>query len=340
MRLTSRSRWLGALLAVVAAGVPSSCSASLRTLRWFEAGGIPCVALSDMARLYGLRMNAATADRIVMSSKYHSILFQPDSRRISMMDVQVWLQHPVMKARGRWAVHRTDADALLDPILRPYLYLRNRGSSVIVLDAGHGGKDGGAVTDGGIAEKNLTLEVVRRVRARLAQDGDLRVALTRDDDTFLELEDRSRIATQLKADLFVSVHMNSSPDPTSKGVETYVLSKAGAPSTNAQDQRPSTRYGTLDGNAYDAASSVLGFHLQKRMVRGLEAEDRGLRHARFVVLKEAPCAAALVECGFLSNYGEARRLADPANLDVAADAIARGIVDYINQVRKAQLALP
>lgn len=340
INLRFKNRWRACAVALAAAGLPLSAPGSLQTLRWYESGGMPWVALSDMARLYGLRMNAAASDRIVLSSKYHSMLLQPDGRKVSLMDVQVWLQHPVTRARGRWAVHRTDSDSLLDPILRPYLYLRNQGGTVVVLDAGHGGKDGGAVSAGGVAEKDLTLDLVRRVRREVARDDDLRVYLTRDNDVFLELDDRSRLATQWKADLFVSIHMNSSPDPSSKGIETYIVSKAGAPATNAQDQRPSTRYSAQGGNSFDAASSVLGFHLQKRLVRGTQQEDRGLRNARFVVLKDAPCAAALVECGFLSNYGEARRFSDAAQLDATAAAIARGISDYVNQVRKAQIALP
>jgi N-acetylmuramoyl-L-alanine amidase len=96
----------------------------------------------------------------------------------------------------------------------------------------------------------------------------------------------------------------------------------------------------VPGNAHDAASAVLGFSIQRRLVRDTQMADRGLRYARFSVLKNSPCAAALVECGFLSNPTEARRLADPAHRDRIARSIAQGIMDYGAAVRKAQLSRP
>lgn len=304
------------------------------------ANGQPYVRIADMARLYGLRVSSAADEQLVLSSLYHSMIFEAGNRRISLMDVQVWLQHPVSRLRGRWVVHRSDADFLLDPILRPYRFLRTRGATVIVLDAGHGGKDGGTESVvPGLVEKDLTLDIVRRVRACLPR-GDLDVRLTRDDDVYLDLDERSRLASRWNPDVFISVHCNSGPDPMAEGIETYILSKAGAASTNTRDPSPSPAYRAQPGNAHDAASAVLGFALQKRMLRETGAPDRGLRHARFAVLKGAPCAAALVECGFLSNPMEAQKLASPDYRDRLALSIARGLLDYATAVRKAQLWLP
>jgi len=276
---------------------------------------------------------------MVLSSMYHSMVFESASRRMSLMDVQVWLQYPVARMRGRWAIHQSDAELLIDPILRPYRYLGQRGSGVVVLDAGHGGRDGGAESVvHGWAEKDLALDIARRVRECLPRES-WTVRMTRDSDVFIELEERARIAARWQPDVFISIHCNSGPDPQANGIETYILTKAGAASTNVREPAPASWCRFLPGNHHDAASAVLGFALQRRMLRGTEAQDRGLRHARFAVLRDAPCAAALVECGFLSNAAEARRLADPDYRDRIARAIAQAIMDYGAAVQKARLAM-
>ena len=331
-------RALALALALAPAWRAPPAGATPRSLSYVQVGNQSFVRLSDMARLYGLRVSGAENGHVVLSSAYHSMIFEPDSRKMSLMDVQVWLQNPVTRIRGRWAVNRLDADNTLDPILRSYQYLRNRGASVVVIDAGHGGRDGGAESPAtGLLEKDANLDIARRVRALLVR-ADVRTLMTREDDVFLELEDRCAIASRWSPDVFVSIHCNSGPDSDAEGVETYILSKAGGASTNARDQAPSTAYRTQPGNSHDAASAVLGFVLQKRLLRDTGAEDRGLRHARFAVLKDAPCAAALVECGFLSNRAEALRLGDSAYRDRLARAIAQGVLDYCAAVRKAQIS--
>jgi N-acetylmuramoyl-L-alanine amidase len=334
-------RLVAALAAVLLMG-PSrpAAEAAPRPLSYVRVGDDAFVRLADMARLYGLRLAGGSDGDVVLSSSYHSMIFEPDSRKISVMDVQVWLQRPVARIRGRLAVHRTDADTTIDPILRSHLHLRNRGASVVVIDAGHGGRDGGAESVvPGLIEKDATLDIAQRVRALLVR-ADVRALLTREEDVFLELDERCRIAARWSPDVFVSIHCNSGPDSDAQGVETYVLSKAGAASTNARDQSPSTTHRTQPGNSHDAASAVLGFALQKRLLRDTGAEDRGLRHARFAVLKDAPSSAALVECGFLSNRAEALKLNDPAYRDRLARSIAQGILDYCSAVRKAQISMP
>lgn len=327
-----------ALALAVACG-PAAVAAP-RSLPYVQLGSQSFVRLSDMARLYGLRVSGGGNGHVVLSSSYHSMIFEPDSRKMSLMDVQIWLQNPVTRIRGRWAINRRDADSTLDPILRSYLHLRNRGASVVVIDAGHGGKDGGAESRvSGLVEKDANLDIARRVRALLVR-ADVRTLMTREEDVFIELDDRCAIASRWSPDVFVSIHCNAGPDSDAQGIETYILSKAGAASTNTRDQAPSTSYRSQPGNSHDAASAVLGFALQKRMLRDTGAEDRGLRHARFAVLKDAPCAAALVECGFLSNRSEALKLGDPAYRDRLARSIAQGVLDYCSTVRKAQISAP
>lgn len=329
-------RWWGCGVATMSAFLMCG-AAGPDALPVWKADGEPYVRIADMARLYGLRAATAGEQQMVLSSMYHSMVFESASRRMSLMDVQVWLQYPVVRIRGRWAIHQSDAESLLDAILRPHRYLGQRSSGVVVIDPGHGGRDGGAesVVNGHV-EKDLVLDIARRVRECLPTDL-WTVRMTRESDVFIELDERARLAARWRPDVFVSIHCNSAPDSDANGVETYILSKAGAASTNTRDPLPSSSYRFWPGNHHDAASAVLGFALQRRLLRGTQAQDRGLRHARFAVLRDAPCAAALVECGFLSNPMEARRLADPEYRGRIAQAIAQGILDYGAMVQKARL---
>jgi len=334
-----RMRWAAAWAALLCAVAAPRGEAAVRGLRAFSSGGLSYVRLGDLAAFYGLEISETAAGRVVLSSKYHSMVFVGDSRVSSLLGVQVWLQQPLTRLGGRWCVSKADAERLIDPVLRTRAFLSTRRAASVVLDPGHGGEDAGAIGPRGVREKNLTLDLAVRVRDRLAREG-LRVGLTRTADRAADLDARARTAARFGADLFVSLHFNASTDASVNGIETYVLSKAGYPSTNARDQRPSARYTALTANAHDAASSVLGFQLHKAVVRGAGLDDRGLRHARFQVLRSAPCPAVLVECGYLSNRTHERRLSDAAYRDQLARAIAQGIVAYVQEVRRARLSGP
>ena len=195
-----------------------------------------------------------------------------------------------------------------------------------------------------VGRVEIRIGIARRVRARLAGSG-LKVLLTREGDRFLELDTRTRLAARWNAHLFVSLHGNSSPDRTASGIETFILAKPGGASTHASDgrsARPSQRwrYPAVAANTHDAPSALLGFRLQRQLVRRAPAEDRGLKHARFAVLKTAPCPAALVEVGFLSRRTEEDRLARADYRDRLADAIARAILDYRADLQRAQVMRP
>ena len=339
--MPSRQAWARGVLtaagSVILAAATTCCGAP-RALRPYAWEGHTYVSLSDAARFYGMRAERGPVE-FILRENGRRLSFEPDGRRSSILGVQVWLQHPLTRARGRWAVNQADFDGLVDPIVRPTFWLYSRRAALVAIDAGHGGRDGGTAGPDGVMEKTLNLDLARRVRRRLAEEG-FEVRMTRESDEFLELDERSARAAAWGADVFVSIHLNSSADPASRGVETYVLSKAGFASTNADDQRPSSRYRPSGGNRHDAASAVLGFFVQRRIVETAGAEDRGLRHARFAVLRQAPCAAVLVEGGFLSSPDEARQLTDPAHRDRIADGIARGAADYACAVTKARLAPP
>ncbi len=342
--------------AALANAGPATAGAAPGGRRAFTHGDVERVTLAAFAAAHGLAVEDRAEAGLWLGRRNPTLRLMPGGRRASIRGVQVWLQHPLERVGDDWVLARVDADATLSPLLRPHRYLAGRTPGagapspvfegvpytgarpalVVVLDPGHGGADGGASGPDGLLEKDLALDLARRTRTRLERAG-LRVHLTREDDRFVDLADRPALAARLRADVFVSIHLNASDDPSAAGVETYVLSKPGFPSTNHPTGRPSPRWGADPGNAHDAANAILGFLLQRRMLGEGRARDRGLRHARFLVLRQAPCPAALVECGFLTNAGDARRLADEGARARMADAIALGILDYANEVRRARL---
>jgi N-acetylmuramoyl-L-alanine amidase len=220
---------------------------------------------------------------------------------------------------------------------------------VIVLDAGHGGHDTGAVGPGGLQEKELVLDVTRRV-ARLLEDRlGVKVRLSRDSDQFVALRDRTTFANRERADLFVSIHANAHRETASAGVETYFLSSEATDGTARQvaalensvvqlEKVPVRTNGRLDAlkailwdlaqSEFQQESSRLAEVVQDSMTQSLRIPNRGVKQAGFYVLGGAAMPAILIEIGFVTNPREERRLKDPRYRDEIARAIFAGLADY------------
>ncbi len=216
---------------------------------------------------------------------------------------------------------------------------------VVVLDPGHGGEKDGALSVEGRREKDITLQIARRVKKRLERQG-ARVVLTRGGDETVDLPRRAAIANDEEADLFVSLHLNSAPGgpgSTARGIETYFLSadatdasaSAVAARENADRFRttdPSDTVGgildDLEDQANLAESSRLAQALHGALVRATRAPDRGVKQAPFHVLAGARMAAVLLELGFVSHPVEGKDLARPARQEAIAGAVAAGIAAW------------
>lgn len=310
--------------------------AGLRGVKTVKWGGDEYVALSEAASFYGMRTPPTLGKTIPLRSQWSEIDFEENSRKVSFNGMQVWLHMPVTRIRHRWSIVASDMAFAVDPLLRPGVYLKGKRCKTVVLDPGHGGQDRGASGWRAVEEKRVVLDVARRARALLANEG-FTVYLTRDGDRYLTLDERCRLADRWGADVFVSIHMNASRSASPSGIETYVLASPGYPPTNASrvQRVPST---PAPGNRHEEANAILGCYLHKGLLDRLKRPDRGLRRARFVVLKEAPCPAALVECGFVSNRKEAELMLQPAHREAMAKGLADGIVSYANAIRRAELA--
>jgi N-acetylmuramoyl-L-alanine amidase len=175
---------------------------------------------------------------------------------------------------------------------------------VVVLDAGHGGKDPGAPSCLGIWEKSVNLSVAQTAAALLRRRG-VNVVMTRSDDTFVELEERAAIANRRGAELFVSIHSDAARNPAAKGFTVYVARAANGRTLAAAE-------------VIRARMSATGTH------------DRGVRRADYRVLVRTACPAVLVELGYLSNRYEAARLADASHRRRLAGAISGGVIEFIH----------
>ena len=270
-----------------------------------------------------------------VSNRWTSVSIATGSRRATVNGRLIWMSLPNLELAGHPALSRLDESKTLRPILQPEWCLPPNEGEHVVLDPGHGGHDTGARGKGGTLEKAMTLDISKRVAAHLDARG-IPWRMTRTDDRFIELPDRARFATANAARLFVSIHLNSSGNPQSSGVESFALSLPGAPSTNDPDaQAPPALENP--GNRFDEANIVLAHLLQDSLLERETGADRGVRRARFSVLRDAPCPAALVECGFLSNLEEEQRILDTGHREKIAASITDGITRYMNAERRADI---
>lgn len=285
----------------------------VRLLSWARDNGF--------ARGWGPRENAV----LLTNPNGTRLQFVVDSREARVKSLQVWLLFPLASRGGELFLAQADLDHTLRPLLTPPRNRDGKKIKTICLDPGHGGKDPGNRA-GSKQEKDYVLRLAFELRDQLKRAG-FKVYLTRSTDTFIELPDRPAIARRRKADLFVSLHFNAAESGRgeAKGAEVYAYTPAGAPSTNARGEGGG---GSAPGNQFNEQNLLLAHEIQKALVRQLDVEDRGVRRARFVVLREAAMPATLVEAGFLSHPVEGKKITDAAYRRRVAQAIAEGIGSY------------
>ena len=331
-----------AVATIAAAGLlvvlPVSAQAQVKTLKATVFKGIRYVALKDLATMYGLTLKAGSAPKSwVIAGEYVRLEFSQDTRQAVVNGTVAWLHAPIAKVKGDWSISDADAQYVVDPLVRPSAYLSARETKLVVIDPGHGGKDPGTLSSAGLQEKALNLDVARRVVNHLAVAG-VKAVLTRTSDTFVELSDRPKAATKAKGDLFVSIHMNSAATKSVRGIETFSVAAAGhAPTAGGT---PGAKYPAVPNNAFNHSSEILAYQIQKALIGVTRTEDRGVKHARFVVLRESAMPATLVECGFLSHAPEAQKLGTPSYRETIAQGIAQGILNYIALVNRAKQLRP
>lgn len=314
----------------------------IRAFDWETAtsNGREYVTLRSFCAFYGFPYQVPSGnDRFVSRNAYHSISLKVGTSDMYLDGVHYVMSFPIENGDHDWLVSRMDVIKLFEPILRPTEISGRHTIRGVVIDAGHGGSDNGATSRLG-TEKEYTLDTAYRLAKILGDEG-LKTVFTRRTDVFVDLYERAHIASLYPDYAFVSIHYNSAM-PEARGLETYCLSPRGAAST-------SSAYLTrgdiqkLPGNDYDTQNILLASMVHSEIIKlnpGDPTADRGVKRARFVVIKQNVLPAILVEGGFLSNHMEAARVDQSAYRQKLAEAIARGVIRFANVMGDRNLPMP
>ena len=304
--------------------------ASLASPRWPSNWVNSWIPLEDWARFNRLAEPVRTkagVDAVFRVHGSNSFLVLQAGNRAVVSDGQVcWLGFTPKLLKGQLYVHSLDAQKFLQPLLHGARMPPLRTERVLVIDAGHGGRDGGTSSPfSRTVEKTYTLDWALRLQNLLLTNG-WKVVMTRTNDADLPLPERIAIADRCRADLFISLHFNAAPDNRAlSGIETYCLTPSGLPADLIREGADNVRM-VFPNNAYDGQNLLFAYGLQRVLVQATGAKDRGVRHARFMsVLRGQQRPAVLIEGGYLSNAAEARKIALPSYRQTLAEAVARAL---------------
>ncbi len=323
---------LVAFLAFLAATGSSQAAGEWKVIK---VGQWDYLSVENIAQFYGFAGSIEPIEKTVRLDNGRSQLeLTLDSREAIVNGVRNWLCFPVIEKDGKYLVSRIDLAKTIEPQFRPHLINNIRSLKTVVIDAGHGGVEKGAASSYG-NEKDFTLDVAQRLKKMLEAKG-LRVVMTRQHDDLVPLPQRARIANATKDSIFVSIHFNATDwNSDATGFEIYSLTPRGAPST--QDNSLKARFGNMQaGSPVDAASLILSTSVYHSMLGYMPEFDRGVKRARFAVLRLTQIPAILVEGGFLTERDESRLIAKPAWREQLAQSIAVGIESYRGLVEKKQ----
>ena len=293
------------------------------------------VPLADFGRSIGFSSYPEKrSDELVLQNRSTRMVFDVNSAQAQIAGMNVRLSFPVASQYGQLLVSQLDLDTAIRPLLYPQKSYGKR-ITTICLDPGHGGKDSGNHVGGlfGHSEKTYTLALALELRKQLQAAG-YRVILTRSKDVYVDLPTRPAIADRNGADLFISLHFNATPVDKAdiSGPETYCITPVGAPSSNAHSEPgefgAQMDLGTTAANREENKSLVLAYQMEKSLVTNLRANDRGVRRARFAVLRDTTMPAILIEGGYMTHPAESKKIYDAAYRTEMAAAIVKGISAY------------
>jgi N-acetylmuramoyl-L-alanine amidase len=314
--LLPRRKIVGTATIAVLAALPLSA----QYVRFTKAYGKHYVYLVDVARYYGMRLRVGRK-KCFMTSKYSQLSFTFNKRAGFINNVKVNFMNAPFINKGKPFVSEHDFLLLIDPVLRKKA-LRRHKLTTIMIDPGHGKQDTGAI-GARYKEKNIVLLIAKELKKKLTLLG-FKVLMTRSSDKFPSLKDRSDLANKLKPDIFISIHCNSAASKTADGVETYCMTPAGEASSSEHTPQSAKQ----KGNNHDKENVRLAYEIQKNLIRCTKATDRGVKFARFFVLKNINCPGVLVETGFLSNSSEEARLGRESYRAKIVNGLLKGILAY------------
>ncbi|MDE0555691.1 MAG: N-acetylmuramoyl-L-alanine amidase [Candidatus Poribacteria bacterium] len=326
----------------------------------YADSGLLAYAQLELARLYARQgyltraetfysnlINAATNKEIVAAASVELQAFKSKPKQMVSSPkniVQTQTDTPKQLPTQSKSKPKLSASASGKKELDPESLTREFGlmAKTIVIDPGHGGKDPGALGAGVIQEKGIVLSISEKLKEVLTAKG-YSVLMTRHTNRLIPLKERTQFATRHKADLFLSIHANASENPQANGIETYYLDVS---STDKASEQIAARENVNSGYSIQELESLLkgiiresksedskrlAEHVQRKLVQTTGAVDRGVKHARFVVLIGTKVPAILIETGFVSNSTERRKLATSAYQSKIAAAIAEGVDEFLGK---------
>ncbi len=292
------------------------------------------VSLRSFCKFYKFNYpeNSLDQEEITLKSPSFQLKIRKGSRNCFLNGARIWSTYNIVQTDSDWLISRKDVSKFFEPLLRPVNLEINSETKGVVIDPGHGGDDRGAVSRKGIREKEMTLDTAFRLEKILKSRG-IATVMTRRKDVFIELEERANIAARYPDYIFVSLHFNDASG-SARGIETYCFPPLGASSTEYEGRIFKRDSVTMPGNKSDLLNIFLATSIHKEIIQlnpKDEEADRGVKRARFVVLKENSIPAVLVEGGFLSNRTESSRISSSDYRQSLAEKIANGIEYYYNR---------
>ena len=286
------------------------------------------VPIEDVAAFY--KLNAPQIDRgsFTITGQGRTIRGTGGGREVYINNVKYVLCFDVISKGGRLLISAMDVTKIIEPVMRPGKIKNATAVRTVILDAGHGGHDSGARGPLGV-EKDAALDVVLRAKKLLEESG-YNVRMTRMTDVFIPLEKRPAMANKYPNAIFISVHFNKSNTPGGTGIETYALAPRGVPSMDEENLSYSD-FKPYPGHQRDSENIALSTAMHSSLLRHLKLFDRGIKRARFVVIRDVDIPGVLLEGGFMNHPVDARQIATTAY----RESFARAIVEGVNRYKSA-----
>lgn len=306
--------------------LPSPARADWKTTKINEITYVP---LTDCAAAFSMSPAKARKDKreLAFAGEFHQLVVKTGTRETIIDGVRHWLSFPIATSSGKVFVSLADINVTLGPAMRPGSIKQIGKVKTVVLDPGHGGHDKGGRSAYGY-EKDYTLDVVNRVRGILEKKK-VKVVQSRLSDFFVDLTARPAMTDNYKDPIFVSIHFNSAGwKPSATGIEVYALPPRGLPTTGKAPD-PILDRRASEGNAIEPASFVLANTLHHTLLGKTGSFDRGVKRARYAVLRHSDVPSILIECAFLTNPQEAKNIHSSAWREKFSQSVADGILAYM-----------
>jgi N-acetylmuramoyl-L-alanine amidase len=318
---------------VFALRIALACALSLAFVRqawaddWevIKADGRDYVSFANVARFYHLPRYASVNRTVSLRDDRRALRAQAGTSEFYIGGIRFFSDYPLLSKGEENFISAMDVAKIVEPVLRPDKISGADEIKTVVLDPGHGGNDSGTSGPWG-NEKTYTLAVALIARDELLRAG-FKVEMTRAEDKDVSLEERVDFANRFAKAVFVSIHFNSAA--SGSGAETYALAPAGVPSNASGEDHPgSAEERWFEGNAHDPANMALAAAVHGSILSRVSVFDRGVRHARFQVLRDSKIPAVLVEAGFLNNQLDGIRIATADYRRKLGQAIATAVTTY------------